>query len=399
MNTHPSQPRAFSRTDQSFLGAWWWTVDKAILGGVLTLIIFGIAMVASASPSVAGRIGASSDYMFLIKHLIFLAPSIVMIIAISMLKPRTVWRVSSIIFLVSCLLMIVALLFGTEIKGAKRWINILGFSLQPSEFLKPAFAIVAAWIIALHKRSAEKTNTISAFHGYHIAISLYAVSIVLLLMQPDLGMTVVLTLVFAVQLFIGGLRFRFVAILMGVGGACLGLAYLTLSHVRSRMDRFFFPESGDTFQVDKSLDAIRAGGFTGVGPGQGNVKTGLPDAHADFIFSVLAEEMGLLFSTALLGIFLFIILRGFKRLQETQDLFSVLAAGGLLSMFAFQSLIHIGSAINVIPAKGMTLPFISYGGSSLLSMALSFGVILALTRQKTRASIAKTSVKMRRADA
>ncbi len=394
-----SQPRAFSRTDQSFLGAWWWTVDKAILGGILTLIIFGIAMVASASPAVADRIGTSSDFMFLKKHIIFLIPSLTIIFAVSMLQPRMVWRTASVIFLFTCLLMLSVLIFGSEVKGARRWINIAGFSIQPSEFLKPAFAVVAAWLIALHKRSTDKTKTVSAFHGYHIAISLYVVSIILLLMQPDLGMTVVLTLVFAAQIFIAGLRFRFLAILMAVGAAGLALAYATFGHVQSRIDRFFSPDSGDTFQVDKSLEAIRAGGFTGVGPGQGNVKNGLPDAHADFIFSVLAEEMGLLFSAALLGIFMFIILRGFKRLQDTQDLFSVLAAGGLLAMFGFQSLIHIGSAINILPAKGMTLPFISYGGSSMLSMALSFGIILALTRQKTRGSIARTSVTMRRADA
>lgn len=399
MKSQNAQPRAFSRTDQSFLGAWWWTVDKAILGGVLALIIFGIAMVASASPAVADRIGASSDFMFLKKHLIFLLPSLAIIFAISMLQPRTVWRTSSVVFLITCLLMVLVLIFGAEVKGAKRWMNITGFSIQPSEFLKPAFAVVAAWLIALHRRSTDKTKTVSAFHGYHIAISLYVVSIILLLMQPDLGMTVVLTLVFAVQIFIAGLRFRFLAILMGVGAAGLTFAYATFGHVQSRIDRFLSPDTGDTFQVDKSLEAIRAGGFVGVGPGQGNVKNGLPDAHADFIFSVLAEEMGLLFSAGLLGIFMFIILRGFKRLQDTQDLFSVLAAGGLLAMFGFQSLIHIGSAINILPAKGMTLPFISYGGSSMLSMALSFGIILALTRQKTRGSIARTSVTMRRADA
>lgn len=399
MNDTRHQPRAFSRTDQSFLGAWWWTVDKAILGGILTLIVFGLALVASASPAVAERIGASSDFMFLKKHLTFLIPSIGIIFAISMLKPRMVWRTSSVIFLFTCLLMLSVLIFGAEIKGAKRWIAIAGFSIQPSEFLKPAFAVVAAWLIALHKRSADKTKTTSVFHGYHIAISLYIVMIILLLMQPDLGMTVVLTLVFAVQIFIAGLRFRYLAILLAIGAAGLTMAYASFHHVKSRVDRFFSPGTGDTFQVDKSLEAIRAGGFVGVGPGQGNVKTGLPDAHADFIFSVLAEEMGLLFSAALIGLFLFIILRGFKRLQDTQDLFSVLAAGGLLAMFGFQSLIHIGSAINILPAKGMTLPFISYGGSSMLSMALSFGIILALTRQKTRGSIARTSVTMRRADA
>lgn len=401
-NIDYTKPRAFSRTDTSFLGAWWWTLDKIMLVCVCVLMTFGLALVATASPSVAQKIGVG-DFHFLKKHLIFLIPSIALLVGVSMLSPRYVWRLAGLMFLGSCIMMIGVLIFGDEIKGAKRWINIVGFTIQPSEFLKPSFAVVAAWLISLQKKSMNRAEGYHVtdtkrfiFNGFGFSIGLYIACITLLLMQPDLGMSVVLTSVFAVQIFLVGLRFRYLAILFGVGLSALGAAYLTFHHVRSRIDRFLDPQSGDTYQVDRSLDAIRQGGLIGVGPGQGTEKMSLPDAHADFIFSVLVEEMGLLFSFILIGIFLFVLLRGFKRLQETHDIFIVLATGGLLFMFGIQSVIHMGSAVNILPAKGMTLPFISYGGSSLLSMSIAMGMVLALTRQKGRQSIARSSITMRR---
>jgi len=401
-----TQPQAFSRMDQSFLGAWWWTVDRALLASVLCLMFFGVALVASASPSVAQKIGVS-DFHFLKKHIIFLVPSILLLIGISMLSAKQVWRLASVALLGSVLLMFMVLFFGDEVKGARRWISLFGFSIQPSEFIKPTFAVVAAWLIALHKNSLQamdsvhtkplKGASLPVFQGYYVTVGLYFFLITLLLLQPDLGMTIVLTAVFAVQVFLAGLRFRYLAILLGLGAGGLTAAYFSFHHVRSRIDRFFNPESGDNYQVERSLDAIRQGGFAGVGPGQGTEKMSLPDAHADFIFSVLIEEMGVLFAIIVMGMFLFIMLRGFRRLQDIQDVFSVLAAGGLLAMVGFQSLIHIGSSVNIIPAKGMTLPFVSYGGSSMISMAIAMGFVLALTRQKKRGSIARSSLSMRRA--
>ena len=397
-----SSPRAFSRTDNSFLGAWWWTVDRAMLSCVLCLMLFGVALVATASPAVAQKIGVG-DFHFLKKHLIFLIPSIAFVFGISFLSSRWVWRVASILFLVTCVAMLGVLAYGQEVKGATRWINVMGFSIQPSEFLKPSFAVVAAWLMALQNKTMKRAEGYHVegakaliFNGFGFSIGLYMLCLVLLLLQPDLGMSVVLTSVFAAQIFLVGLRFRYLAILAGAGVAALGAAYLTFHHVRSRIDRFLYPESGDNYQVERSLDAIRQGGLVGVGPGQGTEKMSIPDAHADFIFSVLAEEMGLFFSFILIGIFLFVLLRGFRRLQETQDVFTVLAAGGLLFMFGVQSLIHMGSAVNLLPAKGMTLPFISYGGSSMLSMSIAMGMVLALTRQKGRKSISRSSITMRR---
>ncbi len=397
-----NEPRAFSRMDRSFLGVWWWTVDRAMLGAIIALLVFGLALVTSASPSVAQKIGAS-DYYFIRKHMIFLIPTVFLIVAGSMFNPKLVWRFASAVLVASIVMMIAVLFLGTEEKGAKRWLSFLGYSLQPSEFAKPAFAVVAAWLISLQKKSMQQmqfygkdAKKARIFPGYYIAVGLYFLLLVLLIMQPDLGMTVVLTLVFAIQIFLGGLRFRYLAVLFAAGTAGLGMAYLGLHHVKSRVDRFFYPDTGDNFQVEKSLEAIKKGGLIGVGPGQGIEKNTLPDAHADFTFSVLAEEGGLIFVFLLVSLFLFVLLRGLKRLQETHDVFSVLAAGGLLGMFGIQSLIHMASSVNLIPAKGMTLPFISYGGSSLISMGMAMGMVLALTRQKARSSIAKSGLTMRR---
>ena len=398
----PIQPQAFSRMDRSFLGAWWWTVDRALLGCMLLLMVFGVALVATASPAVSQTIGVD-DFHFLKKHIIFLIPAIGVVFGLSMLTPRYTWRAASLLLILTCAMMVAVLFIGDEVKGARRWLSVLGFSIQPSEFLKPSFIVVAAWLIALQKKSMQRVHAhhgdntqTGVFPGYVIAISGYFIFLTLLLLQPDLGMSVVLTCVFAVQIFLAGLRFRYLAVLFALGAAGIGVAYLSFHHVRSRIDRFLFPDSGDNYQVEQSLQAIKKGGFIGVGPGQGSEKMSIPDAHADFIFSVLVEEMGLLFSFILIGLFLFVVLRGFKRLRETQDLFPVLAAGGLLSMFGLQSIIHMGSSVNLLPAKGMTLPFISYGGSSLLSMAIAMGMVLALTRQKSRSSIARSTIAMRR---
>jgi len=396
------QPQAFSRMDRSFLGAWWWTIDRVSLSCTLLLLVFGLALVATASPAVSQTIGVS-DFHFLKKHLVFLLPSIAVIFGISMLTPRYIWRIASLMLLATFIMMVAVLFIGAEVKGAKRWVSVLGFSIQPSEFLKPSFIVVAAWLISLQKKSMkhaghyqEDSAQKGIFPGYHIAIGGYFLFLALLLMQPDLGMSVVLTSVFAVQIFLAGLRFRYLAVLLAIGSAGMGTAYLTFTHVQSRIDRFLFPDSGDNYQVERSLEAIKKGGFLGVGPGQGDEKMTLPDAHADFIFSVLVEEMGLLFSFILILLFLFIIVRGFQRLQGTKDIFLVLAVGGLLSMLGLQSIIHMGSSVNLLPAKGMTLPFISYGGSSLLSISITMGMVLALTRQRSKSSLSRATMAMRR---
>lgn len=398
--------QAFSRTDRSFLGAWWWTVDRSMLCAVLVLAVFGVALVATASPSVAQQIGARhGDYHFLVRHILFLVPSLVMMIGVSMLSPRLIWRMCSVV-LAGCILAMIAVLFsGSEIKGAQRWLEIGGLSIQPSEIMKPSFAVVAAWLVAGSKNAVLNTGDYRGdknkkskrrLHGFHLAALLYFILIFLLMMQPDLGMSVVLTVIAATQFFLAGLRFRYLAGLLGLGGGGLAMAYLSFPHVRSRIDRFLEPDSGDNYQVEQSLSAIKNGGFFGVGPGQGTEKLGLPDSHADFIFSVLLEEMGIFFAAILIGLYLFILLRGFYRLRQSGDIFAILAVGGLLMMFGLQAFIHMGSAVNILPAKGMTLPFISYGGSSTIAMGLAFGMILALTRGRKRTSIARYGLNLSR---
>jgi cell division protein FtsW len=235
------------------------------------------------------------------------------------------------------------------------------------------------------------------FPGDKVAAGLYGIVVALLLLQPDLGMTVVVTTIYGALIFLAGFPFW---LLVGFALGALGLlvmAYYSFSHVQSRIDRFLDPASGDNYQVQKSLEAFQNGGLFGTGPGQGTVKLGLPDAHADFIFAVAGEELGLIVTLILLGIFAFIILRGFNRVMDSPDIFPLLATAGLLVMFGFQALIHMGSSVNVLPAKGMTLPFISYGGSSLLAMSFSMGMVLALTRRQSRSSVVRSTPVARQA--
>lgn len=376
----------FARTDTSILGKWWWTVDRSMLSSFFILIVMGVLLLATASPPVAERIGLNYNH-FLIRHILILIPTIVMLVGISFLNQKYIRRLATLAFIGSVGAMIAVLMTGMEIKGAQRWIHVFGFSLQPSEFIKPAFAILAAWLMAMQK---EKDG----FPGNSMTAGLYILTIALLLLQPDLGMTVVVTAIWATQIFLAGFPFRILVVLLIV--ALLGIlcAYFTFDHVQSRIDRYLFPESGDTFQVDLSVQAFQNGGVLGTGPGQGVVKMDLPDAHADFIFSVAAEEMGLIAVLVILGVYGFILFRGFSRLMETNDMFAVLAVGGLLSMFGLQALIHIGSSLHLLPTKGMTLPFISYGGSSLLSIGFSMGVVLALTRQRKRTGISKAGLSL-----
>ncbi len=376
--------KIFSRADKSVLGQWWWTVDRGLLTAVLTLVVFGIVMVTAASPPVAERIGLS-EFHFVKRHLILLVPSLCLMFGISLLTPKQVWRVASVLLVGTVFALIYVLFSGIEIKGAQRWIHLPGFSLQPSEFAKPAFAVVAAWFMVKQKEKPD-------FPGIKIAAGLFLLVITLFLLQPDLGMSVVLTSIYGAQIFLAGFPLWLV-IVFGTLGVCgLVAAYFVFPHVQSRIDRFLDPASGDNYQVQKSLEAFQNGGVFGTGPGQGEIKLQLPDAHADFIFSVVGEEMGMMVTGVVILLFAYILLRGFNRLMDSDDLFIVLAVGGLLTMFGVQALIHMGSSLSLLPAKGMTLPFISYGGSSLLSISIAMGMVLALTRRQSKRSIAKGSL-------
>lgn len=365
----------FSRTDRSIVGRWWWTVDRPLLFAFIALIIMGILMVTTASPPTAQHLGLG-DFHFVVRHIIFLVPSMALFFGLSLLEPRMIWRFSTIVFIGTVVMLVLVPIVGMEIKGARRWLHLPGFSLQPSEFIKPSLIIVTAWLMSLKTGWENKT-------GFAAAGGLYLLVVTLLLLQPDLGMTIVVTSMIGVQVVLLGLPLKFLAVLGLLGLMGIVAAYFTFHHVRDRIDDWLNPDTGDNYQVERSLEALREGGIMGTGPGHGEVKLRIPDAHADFVFSVAGEEMGALFLFVLISLFLFIILRGMGKLMQAKDMFTILGAGGLLAMFGVQSLIHMGSAVNILPAKGMTLPFMSYGGSSLLSMSVAMGMLLALTRKQS----------------
>ncbi len=371
---------ALSRADTSTLGRWWWTVDRWTLFAVTTLIGFGYVMMLAASPAVAERIGQSRD-MFIFKQVLFLALAGLIVVAVSLLSPRQIRRLAIVGCVAALALTAATMVIGVEIKGARRWIALPGMSLQPSEFLKPCFAVVAAWLIVEGRRTPR-------FPGFWLALATYGVIAVLLKSQPDIGMLAVVTAVLFAQLYVSGLNLAFVGVgFIGLCFAAVG-AYALFPHVQSRVQRFLDPAVGDHYQVTTALEAFGNGGLLGRGPGEGRVKDVLPDAHADFVYAVAGEEFGMLVCLLILGVFAFIVLRGLLRLLHEPDLFVVLASTGLVTGFGLQALVNMASTLHLIPTKGMTLPFISYGGSSVLAVALSIGMLLALTRRRHHGDMA-----------
>ncbi|TMJ58256.1 MAG: putative lipid II flippase FtsW [Alphaproteobacteria bacterium] len=364
----------FARIDQSPVARWWWTVDRWSLGALALLIGFGTVMSMAASPAVAERLGYTPLH-FAERHLVMVPLALAIMLGVSLLPPRMIRRVALIGFLVAIIGVAMTFAIGAEIKGARRWINLPGLSLQPSEFVKPTFTIVAAWLFAEQKQRPR-------FPGNPISIALFVALVLMLVKQPDLGMAVVVAVVWFAQFFMAGLRLYWVAIgtLAGLGGG-VG-AYFWLPHVTSRINRFLDPAAGDSYQVNRSIEAFANGGLWGRGPGEGTVKDVLPDAHADFVFAVAGEEFGLVVCVLIVAIFAFIVLRGFSRLLQEGNLFVLLSATGLLIQFGLQAVINMASSLHLIPTKGMTLPFLSYGGSSMLALALGMGMMLALTRRR-----------------
>lgn len=368
-----------SRAERSALANWWWTIDRWILAAVGALMVSGLVLTMAASPPVAERLGLST-FHFVHRQVLFLIPAVAALVAASFLSPRQVRRLALCVFLVSMTLIIVALLYGHEIKGSRRWI----FGVQPSEFLKPAFAVLAAWAFS----EAGKRRDVPA---NLLAVLLLLMTIVPLILQPDFGQTLLVSLVWAALFIMAGLHWFWVA---GIGGAGLGgalLAYKLVPHVRARVLKFVDPGAGggmaDTFQVDTSLDSFLSGGWFGKGPGEGTIKRILPDAHTDFIFAVTGEEFGVLACLLIATIFAFIVLRGLFMAARNKDPFCRFAAAGLVMLFGLQSAINMAVNVHLIPAKGMTLPFISYGGSSLISLGLAIGLLIAVMRRRPGAAI------------
>jgi len=362
-----------SRAERSAVAAWWWTVDRWLLAAIGALIVLGLVLIMGGSPPVADRLHLPT-FQFVNRQAEFLVPTLALMFGLSFLSPRHVRRMALLGYLAAMALVLLALVYGHEVKGARRWI----FGCQPSEFVKPCFVILAAWAMSEGARRRDVP-------GNWLAMLLLPATVVPLILQPDFGQTMLISLVWATLVFMAGLHWFWVIGLGGVGAVGGLLAYRFSDHVHERIQRFLDPSSvsgvADTFQVDTALSALRSGGWLGRGPGEGVWKRSLPDAHTDFVFAVTGEEFGMIACLGLIAFFGLIVMRGLWLASRNQDPFSRFAAAGLTIMFGVQSWINMAVNLRAMPAKGMTLPFISYGGSSLLALGLGMGFLVALTRK------------------
>lgn len=361
-----------SRAERGPISDWFWTIDRLLLAVFVALIGLGFMLSFAASPGVAERLDIDSLH-FVKRHALFIFPALAVMIGLSFLSPRQVRRAALLLLLLSIALMVFTQFYGFEAKGSRRWFSIAGFSVQPSEFLKPAFIIICAWLFSEHSRQPD-------IPGNLFAIILFGIVVALLVAQPDLGQTILVTIAWGALFFMAGMPWFWIILLACAAVALFASAYFIFPHVAGRIDRFLTGE-GDTHQVDTAREAIVRGDWLGQGPGEGTIKRILPDSHTDFIFSVAAEEFGILFCLVLVAIFLFIVLRGLRHANRERDEFTRLAIAGLTLLIGLQSMIHIGVNLELLPAKGMTLPLISYGGSSMLAISITAGFLLALTRR------------------
>jgi cell division protein FtsW len=368
-----------SRAQRTPFGEWWWTVDKLTLAAVGALMLAGVVLSLAASPPVAARLGLDPFY-FVNRHVLDLVLAIVVMLAVSFLDGRQIRRLSVIVFVVSLVLVALTPIFGAEIKGARRWLTLFGMNVQPSEFLKPAFIVLVAWLFGESARRPDMPAN-------SFALVLLLMVIALLVLQPDFGQTMLVVLVWSALFFLAGMRVVWVLGIAGIASAGLVAAYYTVPHVARRIRHFLNPGSGDTFNIDIATESFMRGGWFGRGPGEGTVKRILPESHTDFVFAVAAEEFGVALCLVLVALYTFIVVRALARALRNGDLFARLAAAGLAILFGSQAAINIAVNIHLIPAKGMTLPFISYGGSSMISTAYTIGMLLALTREQPRAAM------------
>ena len=376
MTAIASQPHAFNRNDRTRMGVWWWTVDHWLLGATALLILTGVMLSFTSSPAEAARLHIADPFHFAVRQSIFGIGAAAVVMSVSMLSARGVRRAALIIYGLTILMMVALPIVGHSAKGASRWIEVSGFSLQPSEFMKPALIVLCGWMFA----EGQKGEGVP---GLFIAFGLYAVSVALLLIEPDVGQTILVTIVFGAAFFMAGVPIRWI---LGLGGLAMGgivAIYFTFQHVATRVHSFLgkSPEEGG-HQVDKALEAIRAGGLFGRGPGEGVFKRQVPDGFTDFIYALAAEEYGLVFSLSLISVLGFVVVRGLYKAMRLKDSYEQVAAAALFVLVGQQAFINVAVNLKLIPTKGMTLPFISYGGSSMLAMGLTLGFAMALTRRR-----------------
>jgi len=373
-----------SRAQPTPLSEWWRTIDRLTLAALGALMLGGIVLCLAASPPVAARIGLD-PFHFVNRQVLFLIPAVAVLIATSFLSPREIRKLALMVFFVSVVLVAVTPYFGPEIKGARRWLIVLGVNIQPSEFLKPAFVILVAWLFGeSSKRPDMPANT--------VALVLLVVVVSFLVLQPDFGQTMLITLVWGALFYMAGMRLIWVLGLGATAGLGLLTAFYTVPHVAQRINRFLDPASGDTFNIDIATESFVRGGWFGRGPGEGTIKRILPEGHTDFVFAVAAEEFGVALCLILVALFAFIVIRALRKAMRNDDPFIRFAAAGLAILFGLQSAINMAVNLHLMPAKGMTLPFISYGGSSLVSLAYGMGMLIALTRERPQAKLAGEAV-------
>lgn len=388
-----------NRTDRSLFASWWWTVDRTLMAAALVLLVGGLVLSFAASPAVAERIGASDNLYFIKRHAVFFVLALPVLFGVSFLSPRDIRRASLVMFLGGMVLLVAVLFFGQEVKGARRWITVLGFSIQPSEFVKPSFIVLTAWLFAANQRRPEMP-------GNAVAMVLLCLVMGLLIAQPDIGQTILTAAAWGTVFFVAGMPIWWILSLGGIGVGGVWAAYTFVPHVHSRINRFFDKQSGggrggpmsaDGYQAQQAHDSFINGGWFGRGPGEGTVKRLLPDSHTDYIFAVVGEEYGLIMCGVLAGIFAWIVFRGLSHAAREEDAFIRYAVVGLVVLIGVQSSINMAVNLQLMPAKGMTLPFVSYGGSSLVAMAFEMGCLLALTRRRPQATRFAPPIQIERA--
>jgi cell division protein FtsW len=367
----------YGRSDTSAIGRWFWEIDKVLLLLVATLIGIGLISVAAASPAAGHRYSGGSvrfsELYYFWRQLAWIAVGIPVMIAVSMLPRDRARRLS--LFGAAFFLVLLAFvpIIGPEINGARRWIEIGVGQLQPSEFLKPFFVVAMAWLLSL--RDTDKSLPV-----YWISAGITGTIAVLLMQQPDFGSTIIFAAVWLAMMALAGISVRLIGMLAVSGLVGIVLAYFFYDVATARIDGFLFGE-GDNFQTQNAMRTLTAGGLFGMGPGGGTRKFGLPEPHTDYIFSVIGEEFGLIACLAIAMLYLGIVARVLIKLLDEDNGFAILAAGGLAVQFGLQALINMMVNVQLAPSKGMTLPFISYGGSSMLALSLGMGLLLAFTRR------------------
>ncbi len=363
-----------SRLDTSQLAFWWWSVDRTMLLILAMLTTIGMVLLLAAGPAAASRLGIDNSFHFPLRQVAFLVPAAAVMIGVSMLSALSARRLGVLVFVGAILLMLVVLIFAPEINGAKRWLPFGSFSLQPSELFKPGFVVAAAWMLAEGRKDPS-------FPGVYIAMGLYVLGAGLLVMQPDFGQAALLTAVWMVMFFISGWN---VLWLVGLGAGATGMiagGYFFSSHIADRINGFLDPSAESNYQVNKAVEAIAHGGLQGNFGSTSTVKLDLPDAHTDFIFAVAGEHYGFVFCLLIIALFGLFVVRAFSAAAASKSVFVQCAVSGLAALIGLQAFINMAVSLRALPAKGMTLPFVSYGGSSLIAGALTVGLLLALTRR------------------